>query len=426
MKIYWLTRGAEIDAAAWGGVSAGRIEKPHTSLKNPLAYLTFGLGRIGASILRFFSTSETDNLGATDADGKESEETNHKTLKPISKEELKKIIQSAHINFLIGAGCSTPFLKPLGNIEKRMRSRDEGERRKAREEYYELIKKSKDIIGESPPTGGDGENLKKTKESYDRFLRFWANVICYRCLHIVSKRINMFTTNFDMFLENSCEHMGIPYNDGFSGQINRVFDAANFNKIEKYKSMQFDRISDVPLFNIIKMHGSVSWKVKENENIVYSDGGHIDDNLDVGKDQDFEQMRENIAVVLPSPDKHLQSVMEVKYAALLRKFTLELEKENSVLIVVGFSLNDEHIKKLLYGVMKTNPTLIALYFSYGEYIEKERQLEEHKNSNLYVISPEGDFHYDFEGIVSYFSDIIKNIPETIKEKEIKETDNERQ
>ena len=31
---------------------------------------------------------------------------------------LKSYIQSANVNFLIGSGCSRPFLSVLGNVEK--------------------------------------------------------------------------------------------------------------------------------------------------------------------------------------------------------------------------------------------------------------------------------------------------------------------
>ncbi len=89
---------------------------------------------------------------------------------------------------------------------------------------------------------------------------------------------------------------------------------------------------------------------------------------------------------------------------MLRKFTLELEKENSVLIIAGFSLADKHIKNLLYGVMKSNPTLVVIYFSYSQYDEVADKHEEKKNPNLYVISPEANF--SFEKVTEYLSKIF--------------------
>ena len=98
-------------------------------------------------------------------------------------------------------------------------------------------------------------------------------------------------------------------------------------------------------------------------------------------------------------------MLDINYASILRKFTLELEKENSVLIILGFSLADKHIRDLLYGVMKSNPTLIVIYFSYSQYdTEADDWLEESTNSNLYVISPEDKF--TFEKSITYLSEIF--------------------
>lgn len=317
-------------------------------------------------------------------------------MKKIDKIALKEIIQSGHINLLIGSGCSGPYLTTLKDIEAHMNVEETKEQ--AQKKYYELIKKSKAVLNESLETNTESKKmLTKTKKNYDSFLYFWADIVSRRSLHIVNKQVNIFTTNFDMFMEDSCERLGIPYNDGFAGQINPIFSVANFNKIQRYKSLQFDNTSDIPLFNIIKLHGSVSWQEKD-EKIVYSDGSHIVEDFSTGYNQ--------IAVINPNAEKHFETVLDTNYASMLRKFTLELEKENSVLMLVGFSLADKHIKNLLYGVMKSNPTLVVVYFSYSKYDETSHKLEEAKNRNLYIISPEADFA--FEKSTDFLSKIFPN------------------
>lgn len=326
-------------------------------------------------------------------------------MKIINNTELKEIIQSGHINLLIGSGCSLDYLTTLNDIENRMNI--EASKEQAQKDYYSLIKKSKAVLDDSLETNDDEkEKLVKTKQNYDSFLGFWANTIASRSLHIVNKQVNIFTTNFDMFMEDSCERLSIPYNDGFSGQIKRNFSVANFNKIQRYKSLQFDNTSDVPLFNIIKLHGSVSWQEKDDK-IVYSNGNHVLDDLDTKTGDKFDKEYKKIAVINPNAEKHFETVLDTNYASMLRKFTLELEKENSVLLIVGFSLADKHIKNLLYGVLKSNPTLIAAFFSYSQYDESTDNLEEKKNPNLYVISPEANFA--FSKATEYLSKVfVKN------------------
>lgn len=323
-------------------------------------------------------------------------------MKEIDKKEFKEIIQSGHLNLLVGSGCSLDYLSNLNDIENRMN--DEGIREEAQKDYYKIIKKSKAIIDNALETDKkEKAKLDITKQNYDSFFSFWANTIASRSLHIVNKQVNIFTTNFDMFMEDSCERLSIPYNDGFIGQINPIFNVANFNKIQKYKSLQFDNTSDIPLFNIIKLHGSVSWFAKD-EKITYSDGSHIADDLEAKTGDSFTDEYNKIAVINPNAEKHFETVLDTNYASMLRKFTLELEKENSVLIIFGFSLADKHIKDLLDGVMKSNPTLIVIYFSYSRYDETVDKFKERKKPNLYIISPEDKF--TFEKSINFLSEIF--------------------
>lgn len=334
-------------------------------------------------------------------------------MKKIDNKELREIIQSGHLNLLVGSGCSLDYLSALRDIEDKMNV--ETTREAAQKDYYKLLKKSKAILDETLETNAaEKGKLTATKKNYDSFLSFWAYILSKRSLHIVNKQINIFTTNFDMFMEDSCERLGVPYNDGFTGQINPVFSVANFNKIQKYKSLQFDNTSDIPLFNLIKLHGSVSW-FAHGEKITYSDGSHIPNDLATKSGDAFITEYSKIAVINPNAEKHFETVLDTNYASMLRKFTLELEKENSVLIVVGFSLADKHIKNLLYGVMKSNPTLIVVYFSYSQYDELVDKLEEKKNSNLYVISPENNF--SFEKSIEYISEVFAPPKEDIQHEE---------
>ena len=329
--------------------------------------------------------------------------------KELDQKEIKEIIQSGHLNFLIGSGCSRNYLSVLGDIENRMN--EDKDKEIAQKEYYNLIKKSKSVLNKNFESNSEKLNeLSKTKETYDAFFSFWSEIISKRSLPLVSKQLNIFTTNFDMFMEDACERLSIPYNDGFSGRIKPTFDVANFNKIQKYKSLQFDNTSDIPLFNIIKLHGSISWlKNKESKEIVYSDGSHISNDLDTKTGKEFVDGYEKIAVINPNAEKHFETVMDINYAAMLRKFVLELEKENSILMIFGFSMNDVHIRDLLYSAMKSNPTLIVLYFSYDQYDEKNDPLKKREYSNLHIISPKKKF--SFNESIEYFVKIFNKSEE---------------
>ena len=58
--------------------------------------------------------------------------------------------------------------------------------------------------------------------------------------------------------------------------------------------------------------------------------------------------------------------MDKNYYDLLRIFSNELEKENSVLFVLGFSMADEHISEIVTRSIESNPTLMVYIFAYDQ------------------------------------------------------------
>ena len=92
-------------------------------------------------------------------------------MKKIDNKELKEIIQSGHINLLVGSGCSLDYLTTLSDIENRMN--EEATKEQAQKDYYKLIKKSKAVLDESLESSADEKDkLAKTKQNYDSFLGF--------------------------------------------------------------------------------------------------------------------------------------------------------------------------------------------------------------------------------------------------------------
>ena len=95
--------------------------------------------------------------------------------------------------------------------------------------------------------------------SYARFLRTVNRVLLKRHSSILSKQANIFTTNVDMLFEVALEQMGIDFSDGFSGKIRPRFDLGDFNTLRFRMSSRFEQRSEVPVFNLVKLHGSAGW-----------------------------------------------------------------------------------------------------------------------------------------------------------------------
>jgi len=147
--------------------------------------------------------------------------------------------------------------------------------------------------------------------------------------------------------------------------MNPVFDLSNFKQSIIQRSHHFDNRSEIPVFNLLKIHGSVNWKYKESESsnpdrkiYLSSDLSHLDKGLLKDKSTDFiENYKEQILVVNPEDAKFSETVLNKYYYELLRSYSSELERENSILFIIGFSMADQHIREITKRASRSNPTL---------------------------------------------------------------------
>lgn len=100
-----------------------------------------------------------------------------------------------------------------------------------------------------------------------------------------------------------------------------------------------------------------------------------------------------IIMVNPTKSKFRETVMDLPFYELMRLFSNELEKPNTILFVGGFSFADEHFSKITLRAANNNPTLLIVVFAYQQadkvLIEKNLNIEEGcQNGNICVLCPE--------------------------------------
>ncbi len=311
---------------------------------------------------------------------------------------IKKTIASANINFLIGAGLSHPFFEILGDIESRLTTEnDPNEIQKIKSEYfYKSISKNSELITSS---------LSDTTvlEHYKEFYKLINQIVLKRESTLLSKQVNIFTTNIDIFSEIALENTGIEFNDGFHGRFNPKYDVGNFKKSYYKTSLHYENTSEIPVFNILKLHGSVSWKAEENSIL-------LDRNLEIVNETKIDFIKfDELMIVNPTKKKFEDTTLNQTYYDLLRIYANELEKENSALFVLGFSFSDEHIRDLTLRVANTNPTLKIYIVSHSQTKTAEYQkLQDAKNKNVEVLFPDKDKKYNFEGIIELFNRLLND------------------
>ena len=345
-------------------------------------------------------------------------------MKILDVKEMTEIIQSSHLNFLIGSGLSAPFLPTLNDIEIRLRKeKDEAKRIKIYKEYIkEIMLPNKDVINGTADRS-EGSNFKLTYDGYRKFFETVSFILLKRKSTILSKQANVFTTNIDVMMETVLEECNLNYNDGFLGQIKPVFGISNFKKSVSKRSLHFENVSEIPIFNLIKVHGSLTWK-KDGEKIVFSKAEHFDKSL-MDKDGDcFKKKYNEILIVNPYTEKFEKTVFDVTYYELLRMFSSELEKENAVLFVMGFSFADEHIQEIAVRSANSNPTLKIYIFCYSkeefDQMNINVRFNELRYSNVEIIFPDNDSVENRFTLKKINESVFENIIPKNKEKPAEE------
>ena len=128
------------------------------------------------------------------------------------------------------------------------------------------------------------------------------------------------------------------------------------------------------------------------------------------------------SLVLPKKDKFKETILNQTYYDLLRIYTNELDRENTLLIAEGFSFADEHLLSLTKRALK-NPTLKLIVFCYDKSPEEYEDKFSPFNNVDIVYSEKGNI--DFDKFNSIMLDILPRKSETpVYKVEIKDSADE--
>ncbi|HWW61561.1 MAG TPA: SIR2 family protein, partial [Thermoanaerobaculia bacterium] len=142
------------------------------------------------------------------------------------------------------------------------------------------------------------------------------------------KPVEIFTTNYDLLLEQALERARAPFFDGFIGAHEPFFDVS---------AMELDRLPE-RWTRVWKVHGSVNWRTLTESSIVRSESGPTK------------------PLIFPSHLKYAES-RRMPYLAMrdrLRAFV----KTRSVFMTCGYSFADEHLNEDLMFGLTANPASV--------------------------------------------------------------------
>ncbi|MFD1032935.1 SIR2 family protein [Metaplanococcus flavidus] len=368
-------------------------------------------------------------------------------------QEIKTAISEKRVNFLVGSGASSPYFPTLNNIEEILTGHTLTSQNK--ELIYliyflEVVEKNLYINDLYIKKNYDvpHKDIFSVYHNYVNFINSIIKKMGDRNSRISPTRVNIFTTNYDLFLEVAIDkeisqNPSAIFNDGASGVFKRYLSSDNYHKTVS-RNGAFDNYHiELPTINLVKCHGSVSWEASEvsgNKKI------KIDNNLDllnkvkedaekVGLDStEFKEVKEflenfsgeekfheithkystelkeffssysQLMIINPEKTKFKNTLMEEHYYSMLRLLSYELEREQSILIVFGFSFADEHIRNLIKRSI-FNPALKIYIFAFknGQKESLQNLLECRRVNNIEIIEPEDEErNIDF----TYFNELL--------------------
>jgi hypothetical protein len=147
--------------------------------------------------------------------------------------------------------------------------------------------------------------------------------------------IEIFTTNYDLLLEEAFEAVRAPYFDGFTGGREPFFDPVSIAN------------NDLPArwTRLWKLHGSLGWCKGERDEVIRtgkSSASHL---------------------VFPEHLKYDQT-QKAPYSALLDRLRAFLSTDDTLLISIGFSFADAHVASRVAEGLAGNPSASVFAFQF--------------------------------------------------------------
>jgi hypothetical protein len=152
--------------------------------------------------------------------------------------------------------------------------------------------------------------------------------------------VEVFTTNYDLLLEEAFAEVKAAYFDGFAGSRDAFFDPVTVAS------------NDLPprWARIWKLHGSLGWKS--------NGGGEV---IRTGEPTSTH-------LIFPEHLKYDQT-QKAPYTALFDRLRSFLTTKDTLLIASGFSFRDAHVSARIDESLAANPSASVFAFQYGKLAE---------------------------------------------------------
>lgn len=268
----------------------------------------------------------------------------------------RNILSSVHINFLFGSGVNGSAFPQLVNFEETKEKieelggslkngleagideiQDEEDREKIKSVFIQEFRKAHEKINDQVFWGNNLsiDNLRELLRETHSLVQKTEN------RRSSMKQVNIFTLNYDQIVEKLLSELGYFYSEISSSNTSTrsgLLDVIGYDyKVKRY----------IPSFMVSKLHGDM-------------------DNP-----------------IIPGKNKY-QEVLNEDYFEIVFNMKAQLCRQNSILIIIGYSGGDKHINKILQDCI--NVGLIVYWYRY----KKSEKIPFEKSSQVIICDQENE------------------------------------
>lgn len=229
------------------------------------------------------------------------------------------------------------------------------------------------------------------------------------------KRVNLFTTNYDMAFDYALDNLGVHYINGFLGVHNRCFrpEVYDYDLYYPGQSITGKVHRAEKVIKYFKIHGSLSWVSTEPS------ASNTYGIKEIPLHDNFTPDKNNRLIVYPCASKK-SFTLDLPYSELFRQFAQAITQPQSVLFCIGYSFNDEHINDIIKQALSI-PSFTLIIANYSQAIDDNSPIEKLKkleDSRIIILDQE---NLDQSSFVRFVKNMLPDLYEEEENLQITET-----
>lgn len=373
-------------------------------------------------------------------------------LRPRIEPWLTALVQSEHLSLLIGSGLThavhglasdkglpgmaainfESFSDEITNEARRIAEaagRESGNFEDRIRVAHELLRGLEILTAEKPEDSGarkkvsvlrndlqetlksfagailDGErnlataNVKKREQAFNYLVSF---LMSFASRSGTRERLQVFTTNYDRYIEAGADAAGLRLIDRFVGMLAPVFRASRLDVDLHYNP---PGIRGEPRYlegvaRFTKLHGSVDWLDRDGAIRRIGLPFGATDATPYLTAPGLEGADATRLMIFPNAAKDRETTA-YPYVELFRDFAASICRPNSTVVCYGYSFGDEHINRVIEDML-TIPSAHLVIIAYGDPLGRIMRTYERLGRHAQITLLIGDHLGDLQILVEHY------------------------